>query len=85
MLFRSGSYAEVVVTAGTKDTGALRVASNVANAVSDESNPLVTMRANAGRLIELSSIPAGGSASVKFFKTDTGMPLSSGNFAVGPA
>lgn len=79
-----GSYAEVVVTAGTKDTGALRVASNVANAVSDESNPLVTMRANAGRLIELSSIPAGGSASVKFFKTDTGMPLSSGNFVVGP-
>ena len=43
-------------------------------------------RANAGRLIELlSSIPAGGSASVKSFKTDTGVPLSSGNFVVGPA
>nr|WP_172623445.1 hypothetical protein [Arabiibacter massiliensis] len=80
-----GSYAEVVVTAGTAGTGKVTIAANAVDVVSDESSPLYDDRSNAGRRVVLDSIPAGGSASIKYFKTDTDITLDEGSFTVtGP-
>ena len=80
-----GSYAEVVVTAGTEATGSVVIVDNTAVAVSDQSSTAYANRAYDGTFVELNSIPAGGSTSIKFFKTNTGVTLDESSFIVyGP-
>lgn len=78
-----GSYFEVVVMAGSSATPFIRIASNIA-AIADWSNPRTSVRSANGNAITLNSIAAGGSASVKFFKTDTRATLSDGAFSFSP-
>lgn len=80
-----GSYAEVVVTAGGTATGPVTIASNVDGVVADESSTAYAWRTGNGRGVELKSIPAGGSVSIKFFKTTMGITLDDNSFKVtGP-
>lgn len=75
-----GSYAEVVVVAGSDGVPSLRI-STPANVAADQSNRLIQGQ---GKTIVLEPLSAGASASVKFFKADPSAALSDGSFTVDP-
>lgn len=79
-----GAYGEVVIAAGSSRVRDVFVFDSTSgNVVADKSNPLFDVIDKDGGQVKLkNTLPAGSAVSIKFFKTDTSIPLGSSNFEV---